>query len=226
MAKPFFCRSLETLELKEWRGVMNRLATIAFCLALVACDDGRTVHSDVPRNIDPAVEYLFFLGETGSGDAEKRIAETLSGKALQVIAPPRTAADDPDLFALGIKEGIRQMLARGVPGNHIAIAGIGEGGRITLLAMALLRDPAISYVIIDACPAPDTPGAKTIESIAAINAHVMEGRLLSIHAGQGSCGLVLERASAAETWEVVVEGGRVSDPAAPWIGELLGWIKG
>lgn len=129
-------------------------------------------------------QYLFYLhgaiveGSNGRPVSPEHgvyqypeIVAALAGHGFEVRSEVRPANTNPQKYAEGVAREIRELLASGVPEDHIAVVGASKGGVIAAFVSSKLDNPGISYVFLAGLFA----DAKAEQSL------VLHGRVFSIH---------------------------------------------
>lgn len=199
-------------------------ASIVFMLAIIGlggCDDGgAAIHDGPPQVIDPQQHYVVLI----SNDPKQ--ADAVASRGYPVMREAAPASEDAAAEVVGVKEHIRQLMARGLDPARITVVGAGRGGRLALEVASLMHLGEIGYVVMAACPT-DGVGVDRLRQLSAVT---MKGRILSLlpETGSASCKTIFDQSSGAEWWEVVLPGTDLSvfqgaDPA--WLDQLDDWIK-
>lgn len=191
-------------------------ASIVFAVAiavLCACDDGTAVSDGPPRDFDPSARYVVVL----SRDPET--AKAVAARGYRVVREPVPDGEDTAAAAVAVKEHIRQMMARGLAPERLAVAGIGPGGRLALEVASLMHLPRAAYVLVGACPS----DAAKAENFGRLYAATLKGRILSLvpSGGAGSCSAVFDASRGVEWWEAELP----AQPAGAWLDQLDAWVK-
>jgi len=130
-----------------------------------------------------------------------------------------------DAFAGHVVDQVHQLLAAGVPPEHVSVVGFSKGGGIAIRTSALLRNPRVNFVFLAACGDGDfsRSGLK------------VQGRILSIYEasdeiGRSCAGLFATSGPTGERSEIRIDIGdhhgtfyRLHDE---WLEPLLRWIRG
>lgn len=119
---------------------------------------------DVPADIDPGGEYLFYLHgliieNEGVRPTSPRfgvyeyaeILETFRAKGFVVISEPRPKGTDPEQYAAKVVGQVGRLLAAGVPPRNITVVGASRGGGIAIIASTRLRNRRVKFAILAAC---------------------------------------------------------------------------
>lgn len=102
---------------------------------------GRIIETE---GIDP-VSPRFGLYEYG------RIIEALAQGDADVIADVREGDTDVFGYTETLAQKIEDMMSRGVPADHITLAGFSKGGYMTLLTANRLQNSDLRYVVMAGC---------------------------------------------------------------------------
>ena len=214
------------------------------CAAGLACGapgeapaDGAlsNIISGVPSVIEPDARYLIYLHgaiiETqgirpthprfGVYEYEK-ILQTLAERGFVVISEVRPAGTDGMVYATKVVEQVRELLAAGVPPDHVTVVGFSKGGGIAIAASSMLADDDLNFVFMAAC----NPWLDDHPEI------VPRGRLLSLREASdelmGTCdGLFARSPSQHVQREIVlhVGGGHGAfyRPHPEWVDPIVEW---
>lgn len=141
------------------------------------------IHSQVPAEIDPHARYLFYLHgaiiETqGAWPTHPRfgvyeyqvILSTFAERGFVVISEARPAGTEGKVYAATVVDYVRDLLAVGVPADHVTVVGFSKGGGIAIAASSMLANDDVNFVFMAAC----NPWLDSHPEI------VARGRLLSI----------------------------------------------
>lgn len=189
-------------------------ASIVFAAVLLsACDNGGDISDGPPRVLDPQARYVVVL----SADADT--AKAVAARGYRVVRETVPDGEDTPFAAVAVKEHIREMMARGLAPERLAVVGIGRGGRLGLEVASLMHLPRATYVVVGACPA-DGVG---LDRLKRLSAATLKGRILSLvpRGGPVSCAAIFDASSGAEWWESDLP----AQPATAWLDHLDGWFK-
>jgi len=218
----------------------------AICAAGLACGaaggvrgDGAQleIHSDVPAQIDSSAHYLIYLHgaiiETQGvrpthprfGIYEYRqILEQIADCGFVVISEARPEGTDGTLYAGVVVNQVRELLAAGVPPEHVTVVGFSKGGGIAIAASSELANDGVNFVFMAAC----NPWLDSHPEI------VARGRLLSLREASdeffGSCESLFERSpSRHDHLEIVLElgggHGAFYRPHPEWVDPVIIWAQ-
>lgn len=222
----------------------------AFGLALTACatpeepTDKATasepghVMSDVPDEIRPDHDYLFYLHgqiiedqgvrpehpEFGVYEYEA-ILGALAEEGFEVISEPRPPRTDGREYARKVVRQIESLLSAGLPAERISVVGFSKGGGIAVAVSSLLGNDRVSFAFLGTC-------AKRIQNPPRLE---LKGRILSIYEASdpvaGSCKELFSGnvvAPGLEELEIHVGGGHGAfyRPAPAWIDPVVDWVRG
>lgn len=195
------------------------------------------IFGDVPAEIDPDARYLIYLHgaiiETQGvrpthprfGIYEYRqILEQFADRGFVVISEARPEGTDGTLYAGVVVNQVRELLAAGVPPDHVTVVGFSKGGGIAIAASSGLANDDVNFVFMAAC----NPWLDSHPEI------VARGRLLSLRELSdefvGSCERLFERSpSPHDHLEIVLEigggHGAFYRPLPEWVDPLVVWAK-
>ena len=151
------------------------------------------------------------------------ILEELARRGFQVISEARPAGTQVAKYAGHVADQVHQLLAGGVPPDHIAVVGFSKGGMIAATTSSLLRTPGIRYVIMAGC----TQGLLREDSLA------LTGAVLSIHEASDDIGLscrpLFERSPDADVKvekriDTGARHGAFYRPRPEWLDPLFAWL--
>jgi len=191
----------------------------------------------VPATIDPGARYLIYLHgaiiETQGvrpthprfGVYEyQKILETFSERGFEVISEARPSGTDGMVYAATVVDQVREILATGVPPDHVTVVGFSKGGGIAIAASSMLANDDVNFVFMAAC----NPWLDSHPEI------VARGRLLSIRESSddlvGSCEGFFERSpSPNDHVEIVLElgggHGAFYRPNPEWVEPVVKWAS-
>ena len=195
------------------------------------------IHSQVPAEIDSHARYLIYLHgaiiETqgvrpthprfGVYEYEE-IIEVLAARGFVVISEARPAGTDGKVYAATVVDQVREILAAGVPPDHVTVVGFSKGGGIAIAASSMLANDDVNFVFMAAC----NPWLDSHPEI------VARGRLLSIRESSddlvGSCeGFFKRSPSPHDHVEIVLElgggHGAFYRPHPEWIEPVVEWAS-
>ncbi|MBB4634259.1 alpha/beta hydrolase [Longimicrobium terrae] len=154
----------------------------------------------------------------------QQILDTLAASGADVIAEQRPAGTDFRAFGSHVADQVRQLAAAGVPAERIAVVGFSKGGAIAIIAAALLRDPAVTFVFLAPC-GDWVNGRDDVD---------VRGRILSIYEASDelgtSCEPLFSQARApGEHREIRINTGgghgAFYRPRPEWLAPLFQWIE-
>jgi predicted esterase len=184
-------------------------------------------------------KYLFYMHGLGLETAGPRaqayqyrsILDALAGRGFEVIGEQRTAVR-VDVYAEKVAGQVKALLGAGVPASHITVAGHSKGGMITMMVMAMVRNPEVAYVNFAGCGLPGS-GFEGFQRFGQVRGPMAQGILLSAYDRSdriaGSCKAALDRMTNAKVTERVLDigGGHEAfyTPKAAWLDVLQGWAE-
>jgi pimeloyl-ACP methyl ester carboxylesterase len=204
------------------------------------------IDSDLPEAVDPTRRHLFYLhGAWIEGSGLERahpihglyqyqaIVAALAKRGFVVISEARKGETDPAAYAKQVAAQVRRLLEKGVPPSRVTVIGHSKGGSIALITASELREEKVNFVIMAGCGKGGSGFARSFESFLEERAAHLRGRLLSIYDASdrvaGSCRRAFERATVAESDEVVLKTGRGHalfwSPRTVWIDEVVEWAE-
>lgn len=197
--------------------IFTGLAVLALSTSALA----GTVEREVPDAIDRNARYLFYMHgfaiEQGGARARDYdyfgILKELAKRGFVVIGEERSRVRNSE-YAGKVAGQVRTLLAAGVPAGSLTVAGHSKGGMITMLVMAMLANPEISYVNFAGCGRKGS-GFEGYLQFAQHRASMSRGKLLSAYDRSdkvaGSCKAALDEMSQAVVTERVLDiGGATS----------------
>ena len=194
------------------------------------------IFADVPATIDPGARYLIYLHgaiiETQGvrpthfrfGVYEYReILEVLAGRGFVVISQARPAGTEVVAYAEEVVGQVRELLAAGVPPEHVTVVGFSKGGAIAITASSFLANDRLNFVFMGAC-------GTLYESRPEI---VPRGHLLGLREASdelvGPCETIFGRAAGGERREMVTElgggHGAFYRPRPEWVDPVVEWAS-
>ncbi len=195
------------------------------------------IHSQVPAEIDQHARHLIYLHgaiiETqgvrpthprfGVYEFEE-IIEVLAARGFVVISEARPAGTEGKVYAATVVDQVRELLAAGVPADHVTVVGFSKGGGIAIAASSMLANDDVNFIFMAAC----NPWLDSHPEI------VARGRLLSIRESSddlvGSCeGFFKRSPSPHDHIEIVLElgggHGAFYRPNPEWIDPVVEWAS-
>jgi dienelactone hydrolase len=220
--------------------IMRGPTTLFFC-ALLAVQafavQGGSIQTSVPKTLDKTGRYLIYLHgriieDKGPRPTDSRwgvyeyrqILEELASERVIVISEQRAANTDMDRYAAHVVDQLRQLLAAGVPPEHISVVGFSKGGGIAIRTSALLQNPRVNFVLLAACGDGDFSKSDL----------KLWGRVLSIYEasdeiGQSCMQLFAKSGATGERSEtrLAIGGGHgvFYRPQSAWLTPLRRWIQ-
>jgi predicted esterase len=195
------------------------------------------IFAEVPADIDPGARYLVYLHgaiiETegvrpthprfGVYEYEE-ILTTFAERGFVVISEARPAGTDGKVYAATVVDQVRDLLAAGVPADHVTVVGFSKGGGIAIAASSMLANDDVNFVFMAAC----SPWLDSHPEI------VARGRLLSVREASddlvGSCEGFFERSpSPHDQVEILLElgggHGAFYRPNPEWVEPVVEWAS-
>ena len=200
----------------------------------------------LPHDVSAQTRYLFYLHgswlETKGLDARhprygryrfNDIVAALRGRGFEVISEVRSGRVRTRDYAKMVASRVTELIARGVPPDHIAVIGHSKGGQMALETAAIVGDRTGRHVVMAGCALADGGHHRGYEKFLESRAARMRGRMLSLYDRAddttGTCEEAFSAASLAGRRETVLETGRghglfyAPDPA--WIEPVVDWIR-
>ena len=195
-----------------------------------------SIHRAVPSEVDPEARYVIYLHGRIIEDEGVRpthpqfgvyeyeaILEELAGYGLEVIGEVRPPSADGAEYARRTAQQVRELVAAGVPEDHITVMGFSKGGAIAILTSWELQKPAVRYVWLAACG----------DWAFRMSALVPAGRILSIHEASDelgvSCQPLFGRSDLIEAEEVRIDTGEQHGafyrPVPEWVMPAVEWAR-
>lgn len=229
---------------------MHRIAIFfALILTLVmASVAGAMDFKKALKTADTQKKYLFYLHgaimeEQGKGATSPRhglyhydrIIEHFEDRGLTVIEEVRPKTN-PNKYASTITMRIRQLMAAGVPAQHITVAGFSKGGYIALLVASSLGNPNVGYVVMAGCGTGQN-GFVFDQFLKKKRGARLQGRILSLYTSSdlsaGSCRAAIVQAqgkNGLQFREVRIMSGKghghFYQPRPDWIEPTAIFAKG
>ncbi len=196
-----------------------------------------SIHRMVPSEVNPDARYVIYLHGRIIEDEGVRpthpqfgvyeyeaILEELAGSGLEVISEVRPPSADAADHARRAALQVRELVAAGVPEDHITVMGFSKGGAIAILSSWDLQEPAVRFVWLAACG----------DWAFRMSALVPAGRVLSIHEASDelgvSCEPLFRRSDLIEAEEVRIDTGERHGafyrPIPEWIVPAVDWAQG
>jgi predicted esterase len=195
------------------------------------------IFAGVPAEIDPSARYLIYLHgaiiETagvrpthprfGIYEYEK-ILSTFADRGFVVISEARPAGTDGMLYAATVADQVRELLAAGVPPDHVTTLGFSKGGGIAIAASSMLANDDVNFIFMAAC----SPWLDSHPET------VARGRLLSLRESSdelfSSCEGLFERSpNPHDNVEIVLHlgggHGAFYRPRSEWIDPAIEWAS-
>ncbi len=207
-------------------------------LTLSGCAAGQEGHiwTSVPASLDAGNRYLIYLHGQIIESGGRRptspqfgvyeydaILQDFAQRGFQVISEARSAGTQVAAYASQVADQVHQLLAGGVPPEHIAVVGFSKGGMITAATSSLVGIPDVRYVIMAGC----TQRLLGDESL------TLSGTVLSIHEASDdiglSCRTLFDRSPDAEgavetRVDTGARHGAFYRPRPEWLRPLYAWL--
>jgi hypothetical protein len=224
-----------------------RLAALLCALASAGPAFASSVMKEPPADPDKSARYLFYMhgasvehGQPVEGVAVEyeAILKAFADRGFTAMGERRGPVANND-YARKIAGQVRALLAAGVPGANIAVAGHSKGGAIALIVSSMVQNDAVAYANLAGCAPRGVPGLAgsermyqyTVENMAP----AMSGRLLSAFDKADkvaqSCKEVFDRAQRLkEKKELLLATGKghalFARPEKIWIELVAAWAEG
>jgi hypothetical protein len=196
-----------------------------------------TVLAAFPSSPDPALRYVVYLHgrivedqgrhavhpERGAYDFDG-IAQALARPGIAVIGELRERNADPMVTASHVVDGVKRLLAAGVPGRSITVVGASKGSLIAMLASTALPDRDVGWVLLGNCN----------EAVAKSYQIALHGQVLSIFEASddvgGTCTPIFEQSPALLRHDEVrlstgLGHGYLYRPLKEWIEPTIAWTQ-
>ena len=138
--------------------LLRAVICVLVSLSFASISYAKPASYEMPPNIDPSAQYLFFLHNYyvekhgPNGDCKYHdILKAFADNEFTVISEVRSGKIVPSEYAKKIVRQVKRLLDAGVPPERITIAGHSKGGVITLCAASQLGNPKIGYIIMAGC---------------------------------------------------------------------------
>lgn len=199
---------------------------------------GGAVLRDVPEQIDPAAEYLFYLHgriiETGGvrptsprhGVYEyEQILQTLAARGFTVLSEARPADTEHVAYARKVVGQIERLLKAGVPARQVTVVGASKGGAIAVFASTLLKNRDVNFVVLAGCGDSGPYQQNKVD---------LHGRVLSIYDADDlgvSCAKFYKQSTGLkQSGEIEVKRGLghglLYKPYKEWVDPAVEWAHG
>ena len=176
-------RDAEALAAELTRGARVMRPRLLLALALFSAA-GSALAADAPRH----VIYLHGRIVQEQQSARPRnerfgyyeleaILNAFRKEGFSVTGDIRSKAATPGASADIVVKQVRELLAKGVAADHVAVVGASMGGGIALLASARLQQPAVRFAVMGVCLSQNVMALQREEGKAPA------GRLLAIREG-------------------------------------------
>ena len=213
---------------------------LAYFLTLVPNAVAGDIYERTPVEPSPDKHYLFYVHgrfvESEGVDAIspkfgrydfRDIVSTLASGPSDVIAEVRSADTDVFAYAERLASEIRNLIAKGVPADQIAVAGFSKGGYMTLLTANELQNPSVKFIVMAGCVRAIVEGDDR-------NADGLNGSILSMVDAKddlaSSCKPLFDRnPQIAKREDLVFQDGSghgfFYQADARWVDPLLRWAQ-
>ncbi|MDD9969204.1 MAG: alpha/beta hydrolase [Myxococcales bacterium] len=187
-----------------------------------------------PAQPDPSARYVFYLHGKIIEDAGRKpnhprwgaydydaVLAALAGPGRLVISQQRKPNTRVGTYARVVAAQVEELLAAGVPADHVTVVGFSKGGVIAQHISRMLAAP-IRYALLASCSKMTSSGD-------------LHGHILSIREQSdtmmGSCAAAFKDSPRlAEHHELTIaiggEHGAFYRPHRAWLKPLLAWIDG
>jgi S-formylglutathione hydrolase FrmB len=208
---------------------------LAFVIDAVAASAPANIpNSEMPAKIDPAKNYLFyfqpgFVDRSGPVVATKaygtydmwEIIRGLQSRGFTVIAGLHEKDNYARTEATRIAPKVKQLLAAGVPSDHITLSGYSKGGVIALMAAEEVADARVNVVAMGICSTKFRP-----DEVAEIAKIHFAGRIMVMHDSAEETNDVCKALPSSLTRRELTSGlgiGTYFSPRREWIDPLVEW---
>jgi hypothetical protein len=197
---------------------------------------GGTVIAAFPEKPDPGLRYVVYLHGRIVEEQGRRavspdfgayqydeIVAALARPGITVIGELRTKGTDAKTAAAHVVDGVRRLIAAGVPARNVTVVGASKGALIGKHASASLENREVGWVIMAGC------------SGSAAEELPIHGQVLSIFEASdemgGTCApLFAKSPDLARHDEVKIETGLghgfLYKPLPEWLRPATAWIEG
>lgn len=217
---------------------MNLLKILLIALFIAPSLYGQTINTSVPRNIDKAGRYMFYLHgriveEQGANAVHPvfgeykylDILDSLKKYKFHVISEVRPKNTNEILYAEKVVKQIDTLIKAGVSPKNIFIFGASKGAFITLWVSAKANNNKLNFVVMGIC---------SEEITKEFGSQIICGNFLSIHESSDdfatSCvGLLENRKCVTGFQEVKLtlnnKHGFLYKPYNEWMIPLMNWAN-
>lgn len=212
-------------------------AALLFC-ALPLCAAAQL--SDVPDAPDVDAKYIIYLhgggverlGMARADEDARGAVKALQGKGFVVISEERSAGAKVNEFGKKVAGQVAALIAKGVPPEHITVAGYSKGGLIALWAAVFGNNPKVNYVLLAGCV---MKGSEHYPTYANNVARRLKGRMLSMYDAadpdRGTCKEFFDTAggrvvSSEIRFETGSGHGLFRNVTDQWLNPLADWANG
>jgi len=217
---------------------MNFVKILFFTLFTSTAVCGQTINSSVPKKIDKAGRYIFYLhgriieeqginavhptfGEYRYSD----ILDSLKTHNFNVISEARPQNTDEILYAEKVVKQIDTLIKAGVSPNKIFVFGASKGAFITLWISSKANNKKLNFIVMGTC---------SDEATNKLNGHKICGNFLSIFEASdnfaASCvSLLKDQKCVTDFQEIRLtlnnKHGFLYKPYSEWMTPLINWTN-
>ena len=211
--------------------------TAVVVAVLVGCQASPLPADTAPAS-DPSSRYLIYLhGRIIEEQGERPthpdfgtydypgVLDALSDAGFVVMSERRPAGTDVEAYAARVAAQVRDLLAAGVPPDHVTVVGFSKGGGIAIHAASLLDEPDVRFAFLAACGdwvfRPDVRVSGRILSVVEASDDLAAPSCEPLFA---TAGTVRQRS------EVTIDTGRrhgaFYQPRPEWLAPVVAWAQG
>lgn len=217
---------------------MKIVKILLFILFTSTAVCGQTIHSSVPKKIDKASRYIFYLHgriieEQGLNAVHPTFGEyryldildSLKTHNFYVVSEARPKNTDEILFAEKVVTQIDTLIKAGVAPNKIFVFGASKGGYITLWISSKASNKNLNFIVMGAC---------SDETSNKLSGHKICGNFLSIFEASDnfaeSCVSLLKNQKCVSGFQEIRltlnnKYGFLYKPYSEWMTPLINWAN-